>query len=303
MIEKIKNASLAIFVFLFIPTIIIMFLRGGLWFFSKYAETLGAINLSLFSLSIVLLICSLYPNFRNISGLGLIIASWFIGGTFWLFALYLTYSLLGVIWMIFGLFFAGMGVVPLAGFALLLHKEFLTFGLFALAGIFIFAFRFVGMWIISRFRVVKPIKNSVLRYAASIIFGPIIGSAISLPIFAILNTMLGIDINTTTSPLSFILILYMNLIGLITGFSAAIISQKRGKTIAIFAQFAPLIFIIVISIIFNRDLTTAYEVPPAIWTWIGLIPAIIGGHFGEKYIRSEILEMKEKELPVANSYH
>jgi hypothetical protein len=81
-------------------------------------------------------------------------------------------------------------------------------------------------------------------------------------------------------------VLYAIIQGLLIGFIAGFISQKRGKLIGALAQVTLLELFVTVSLILNRDLIgamqTEYETKPALWVWIGLVPAIIGGAWGER---------------------
>src|SRR5437899_1665063 len=71
---------------------------------------------------------------------------------------------------------------------------------------------------------------------------------------------------------------------LLVGFFAGFFAKRRGKLVGALAQFVPVIFILAASLMLNRDILGAqdnYQTRPALWTWIGLIPAIIGGALGE----------------------
>jgi hypothetical protein len=69
--------------------------------------------------------------------------------------------------------------------------------------------------------------------------------------------------------------------GFATGWFAGWIAGKRGKLIAALSNFFLLVAVIGMSIAVNRDLigNSHFAAQPAIWTWIGLLPAILAGHF------------------------
>jgi hypothetical protein len=64
--------------------------------------------------------------------------------------------------------------------------------------------------------------------------------------------------------------------GFYTGYLAGLIAGKRGRLVAALAPIVVLTLAVAISLKINRDL--AGNGALADWTWIGLIPAIIGGH-------------------------
>jgi hypothetical protein len=83
----------------------------------------------------------------------------------------------------------------------------------------------------------------------------------------------------------------MLLNGFVTGLFAGLIAGKRGKLVAGIAQFLPLILFVALELVINRDLSSYFgQYGLQFWTWIGLVPAIIGGHYGAKIIREIMAE-------------
>src|SRR5439155_16501362 len=74
------------------------------------------------------------------------------------------------------------------------------------------------------------------------------------------------------------------------GFSAGWIAKKRGKLIGALADFFPFFcFLFFVSAVFvvtgqvlDVDVENYSDTNPVIWTYIGFVPAIIGGHIGVK---------------------
>lgn len=126
------------------------------------------------------------------------------------------------------------------------------------------------------------------RFTVAVIAGTILGNAFAL--FA----ALGIDASYSHEvtggdwQLNTPNVIYAAIMGFLVGLFAGTIAKTRGLLIGAVTQFFPLTFVIALSIYFNRpDVLSSFQVKPAVWTWIGLLPAIIGGHLGERLINDE----------------
>lgn len=97
---------------------------------------------------------------RQWAGVGFVYSSYLTGLSCWVFSLIVTYRTLGGFWLIFGLFFAGMGVFPLAVIGTMVRGLWgsLPDLVFAIASMLIP--RFLGLYIVSR-----PKKAEQTRYA------------------------------------------------------------------------------------------------------------------------------------------
>jgi len=122
-----------------------------------------------------------------------------------------------------------------------------------------------------------------LRLFLAVIGGSLLGNAIGLALALGIDRSYGYTATGGDWPLSWPNILYTTSMSLLVGFFAGFIAQRRGKLVGAMAQFAPMVAIIAASLILNRDILGAHEyrTSPALWTWIGLIPAIIGGALGD----------------------
>ena len=96
---------------------------------------------------VVFLPMGIFKRTKGATALGLSISSYVFGLTLWFFGLLLTYIIWGMVGILIGLFFAGIGVVPLSILATALEGEwsilgqlvfllFLTFGSRALGSYF-----------------------------------------------------------------------------------------------------------------------------------------------------------------------
>ena len=123
------------------------------------------------------------------------------------------------------------------------------------------------------------------RYIIAVLVGILAGNILSMPIANILGNVTGREVINSTTSLSFLNVSYMIIIGFITGLFTGLIAGKRGKILAVVAQFSFLTLMIVFSLIINRDILSRYgEYGLSFWTWVGLLPAILGGHYGVRII-------------------
>jgi len=126
--------------------------------------------------------------------------------------------------------------------------------------------------------------QSSLRLILGAVGGALLGNTIGLVLALGIDMSYGYQATGGDWPLSWPNILYTIGMSVLVGFFAGFIAKRRGKLVGALAQFVPLLFIITVSLILNRDILGAqakYQTRPALWTWIGLIPAIIGGALGE----------------------
>ncbi len=262
----------------------VFLIEGGVYLYENFYEIIGTINLSLFGLVVVLLLLSIIPDLRKITSSSIFICSYIFGATLWLISLYYTYSLWGILGVIIGFLFLGIGMIPLAMLALLLHALFIDLGILILLVVLVFVFRFLSVWISSKYRKVN-FKNKYLQYILAIFIGIISGQFIPMPIINIFGKLLGQEVINSQTSLSIVNFSFMVLAGFITGFLTGFISRNKGILLAAIAQFTPLTLLVLFSIIINRQLPyQPYGL--SFWTWVGLVPALIGGYLGEKFIKN-----------------
>ncbi|HLQ24804.1 MAG TPA: hypothetical protein VK138_02875 [Acidiferrobacterales bacterium] len=131
-------------------------------------------------------------------------------------------------------------------------------------------------------------KNETAKWIGKAIFaviaGTIIGQVIQLPLAVLLDVIYRANVTGGRWSLNSANIILTVLVGFTTGFSTGWIAKRRGKLLAGIAEFLPTFMLLTISVIKNVDPTeyfkANYDTAPALWVWIGLIPALIGGHFG-----------------------
>lgn len=124
----------------------VIFLLGSLWVAEKFLPFLILLSIIAFCICLIILLpLGIFRVTRPIAGTGLFIASYIFGVTGWLMGLLLTWILWGSIAVIIGLFFMGIGVVPIAIIATLFNGMWLELGILILAIILTFGFRIIGL--------------------------------------------------------------------------------------------------------------------------------------------------------------
>jgi hypothetical protein len=90
---------------------------------------------------------SLIPITRVIAATGFVIASFIFGTMMWCWGLAFTYEVWGTIGVIIGLVIAGVGIVPVAILAALLHGEWQVLIVFVIFIVLTFGLRALGLWL------------------------------------------------------------------------------------------------------------------------------------------------------------
>lgn len=155
MIEKIKDVGYGVlgigFFALFIVATALLII-GGVKLFEVLYPILEGISTFTWGVVWVLLLLSIVPRFRNFTGSGMVLGTYIGGAIFWLLSFYVTYQLWGFIGIFVGVLFFGLGVFITAVLALLFDGQFMGALGFAFVLAQIFFFRFLGYWIISKYR-------------------------------------------------------------------------------------------------------------------------------------------------------
>ena len=113
------------------------FILGGVWVSKHLLPWLSVISLVVFAIVIFVLLPLAIPRAtRGFSSISILIASYVFGATLWMYGLLLTYFTWGIVAVIIGLVFFGVGVVPIALLATLfkgMWGPFFTLVLLAIA--------------------------------------------------------------------------------------------------------------------------------------------------------------------------
>lgn len=128
-----------------------LFIHGGVWLGENiYPWLLWASAITLLVCVFVLLPLSFLKTGRAFAGNGLVIASLLFGFSLWVWGLILTYNLWGP-WAVFiGLFFLGIGVVPIAFLAATFKGMWSTLGDLAILTFLTFGCRAFGLYVLSK---------------------------------------------------------------------------------------------------------------------------------------------------------
>jgi hypothetical protein len=134
------------------------------------------------------------------------------------------------------------------------------------------------------------------RILAGLCLGPVAGSLAAIPFAFAIDAAYGAEVTGGQWHLTIPNIIYSGIMGLLTGLFAGIIAGRVGWLIGALAQFIPLALLTLAAVIRNRDFLSMSEVPPATWTWIGLLPAVVGGHLGERTLTYRAATQAARDL-------
>jgi hypothetical protein len=128
-----------------------VFIRGGLW----VSEMLYPILVSISGLTFAAVIFVLLPNaifsaIPKTAGSGMVIASYIFGACLWTWSFLLAYAMWGWVGLAVGLFMAGVGVVPVAALASLLHAEWFILLQLAVLLLLTFGLRVWGLHLLTK---------------------------------------------------------------------------------------------------------------------------------------------------------
>lgn len=149
--EKLKSVgtvALGLIFFLGLLIVIGLLIGGVAWVSSRLLPWLSIASVFAFALLIlVLLPLSAIRATRSFAAVTILYISYLFGATVWIEGLLTTLSLWGGWAVIVGLFFAGVGVVPVGMLAALFHKQWWQF--LELVGLIILTFgcRIYALWI------------------------------------------------------------------------------------------------------------------------------------------------------------
>lgn len=98
----------------------------------------------LFLLNIITLLSAIIPNARRVAGWILFISSYVYGLATWIYGLFVTLSLWGVVAIIIGLFLGGVGVVPIGMLAAMFNGQWGVFFTLLILVILTYGTRMIG---------------------------------------------------------------------------------------------------------------------------------------------------------------
>lgn len=149
--EKIKDLGLSFLGIAFFTGIILLallFIKGGLWLSATLYPWLVLISEITFLISILILLpLGIFKKTRRVSAIGLLITSYILGATTWVWSFILSYVFWGFMGLFIGLFIVGVGIVPIAMLASIFNGEWAIFGQLVLLVVVTFGVRFLSLYI------------------------------------------------------------------------------------------------------------------------------------------------------------
>jgi len=128
-----------------------LFLKGGLWLSVTIYPWLVTINqYSVLICIFILLPLAVFKSKRAISGIGFSITSVIFGLTLLIWSFLVAYHLWGLFGLLIGLFFGGIGVIPVAALAALFNAEWVILGEIILLVIFTTVSSLTASYLISK---------------------------------------------------------------------------------------------------------------------------------------------------------
>jgi hypothetical protein len=148
--ESIGGCLLSIF-FLALPLVLLVALLKSIgWIARVVLPIFGWISGIALLLVPVLLLISIARSLRGWAGLGIVLASYAVGFSLWVWALVIAFVMAGLFWMIVGLVFAGVGVVFVAIVASAIHGEWSVFIQLIVGVVVVYFLRVIGNVLIER---------------------------------------------------------------------------------------------------------------------------------------------------------
>lgn len=158
MVEKIKDLGWGVAGFLgfmLLITFQLILFSGGVWLITKILPWIvPAVNILVSICILIFLPLSFFKKTREFSGTAFLFSSYFFGFNLWLASVLVTYYIWGLIGLLIGLGFAGVGVFPLSVVASLLQGEWTL-----LIKIIYLAILTFGSWFLS-FYIIKKVQSS-----------------------------------------------------------------------------------------------------------------------------------------------
>jgi hypothetical protein len=101
----------------------------------------------------------IFRRSRSVGAAGLFVSSYIAGFTLWLWAFITARTLAGMIWLIIGLGFAGLGVVPIAIIAALIHGEISISVQLIILAVIVYGTRVLSIWLAAKAEDSRPLTS------------------------------------------------------------------------------------------------------------------------------------------------
>ncbi len=136
-----------------------LLIMGGAKLFETLYPALEKISTVVWGIVWLLIFLSIAPRLRNFTGNWIITGTYIGGAIFWLLCFYITYSLWGFLGILIGVLMFGLGVFFTALLALIFSGQFMGALGVAFVLIQIYLFRYLGAWIITKYRPRQELKE------------------------------------------------------------------------------------------------------------------------------------------------
>lgn len=140
------------------------------------------------------------------------------------------------------------------------------------------------------------VSLTIGRGLAAVIAGLIVGQTLQVMLALALDAVYGGDVTAGRWTFNSANVILVSLVGLITGFTVGRIARTRRKLLAVITNFLPPLIFAASFLAINTDpsdyIAKNLDTAPSLWAWIGLIPALVGRHFGtplKPSIRSNVI--------------
>lgn len=130
--------------------LIIAFVKSIGWIAETLLPILATGSVIGFLLVVPFLLLSIFRAIRPWAGLGLTLSSYAIGLHLWVWSLLIAYALAGILWIVVGLIFAGVGVVAVAAVASALNHEWFVMIQIVVSVVIVYALRILGAYLIDK---------------------------------------------------------------------------------------------------------------------------------------------------------
>ena len=151
-LKNIGSFALGIAIFIGVIVLAVFFIKGGVWLSEKLLPILSILSgFAFLACLFVLVPLAVFHPTRGFAGVSLFIASYIFGVSAWMTGLLLTYTLWGLVAVLFGLFLFGIGVVPLALLATLFKGLWSPFFSLVLMVIATYGSRFMAIYVLQKY--------------------------------------------------------------------------------------------------------------------------------------------------------
>jgi hypothetical protein len=148
--KSLKGVGIALSLILLAVLVPVIVLHGMVWFSTKALPLLDSASLAALVFCVVVLPLSLFRRTRRWAGNVFYTLSYLFGTMLFAFACVVAYQNWGYGGLIIGLIFAGIGVVPVACLAALLHGQWSVLGQLAFVIVTTFGIRSFGLYLLSK---------------------------------------------------------------------------------------------------------------------------------------------------------